>query len=155
MKDLKNGLGAAIPVVLALLLGQMATFPNLVPWYVGLVKPSFNPPNWIFGPVWIALYILMIMAAWRVLRLPHVEKSGALTAFYLQLALNAAWSWMFFAAHSPLLGVINIVPQFILVILTIAKFARIDQLSAYLLIPLALWVGLAVILNISIWWLNP
>ena len=155
MKALRNGLGAVVPAVLALLLGQAATFPNLVPWYAGLVKPSFNPPNWIFGPVWIALYILMILAAWRVLRLPHGEKSGALTAFYLQLALNAAWSWMFFAAHSPLLGVINIVPQFTLVLLTIAKFSRIDRLSACLLIPLAFWVGFAAILNIFIWWMNP
>jgi translocator protein len=154
MKDLKNGLVAALPVFFAWVLGQLATFPNLVPWYVGLVKPSYNPPNWIFGPVWIALYILMIVAAWRVLRLPHVEKSGALTAFYLQLALNAAWSWMFFAAHSPLLGLINIIPQFALVLLTIAKFSRIDRLSGFVLVPLALWVGFAAILNISIWWLN-
>lgn len=145
---------SALPVVLAWVLGALATFPNLVPWYSSLVKPSFNPPNWIFGPVWAALYLLMIVATWRVLRAPGAAKSGALTAFYLQLALNAAWSWMFFAAHSPLLGVINIVPQFALVLLTIAKFATIDRLAAYLLVPLALWVGFAAILNISILELN-
>jgi translocator protein len=83
----------------ALIVGQLATFPNLAPWYAGLAKPSFNPPNWIFGPVWTVLYLLMAFAAWRVLRLPGRTSARrlALTLFFLQLALNVAWSFMFFS----------------------------------------------------------
>jgi benzodiazapine receptor len=102
---------AIIAVAIASAVGQLATYPNLAPWYAGLVKPSFNPPNWVFAPVWTTLYVLMAFAVWRILRLPEAsaERRFALTLFFLQLALNAAWSWMFFGAHNPLLGAINIV----------------------------------------------
>lgn len=85
-------------------LGQLATYPNLIPWYAGLIKPSFNPPNWVFGPVWTALYALMAFAAWRILRLPLASAARRLAVclFFIQLALNAAWSWMFFGANNPL-----------------------------------------------------
>src|SRR3954469_23252665 len=85
-------------VVAASLVGQMATYPNLAPWYAGLTKPSFNPPNWIFGPVWTTLYVLMAFAVWRILRLPQTSapRRWAISLFFFQLALNAAWSWMFF-----------------------------------------------------------
>ena len=75
---------AVLPVVTVLILGQLATYPNLTPWYASLAKPSFNPPNWIFGPVWSTLYVLMIIAAWRVLRLPDVTSGRrlALTLFF-------------------------------------------------------------------------
>src|SRR6185369_3013360 len=91
--------------------GQIATFPNLVPWYAGLIKPSFNPPNWIFAPVWTTLYALMAFALWRILRAPGewtTSRRSAVVAFVLLLLLNAMWSWLFFWAHSPLLGLINI-----------------------------------------------
>ncbi|MGA9438764.1 MAG: TspO/MBR family protein [Pseudolabrys sp.] len=96
------------------ILGQIATYPNLAPWYAGLVKPSFNPPNWIFAPVWTTLYALMAFALWRILRVrmpSGMHRRYMVGLFFLLLALNAAWSWMFFWAHSPLLGLINIVPQ--------------------------------------------
>jgi tryptophan-rich sensory protein len=91
---------AVIPVIAASIIGQIATYPNLTPWYAGLVKPSFNPPNWIFAPVWTALYVLMAFSVWRVLRLRRNTPARrlGLTLFFVQLALNAAWSWMFFAA---------------------------------------------------------
>jgi tryptophan-rich sensory protein len=146
---------AVVPVVAALALGQLATFANL-PWYAGLTKPSFNPPNWIFGPVWIALYGLMAFAAWRIMRLPRVVygRHLAISLFFIQLTLNAAWSWMFFGAHSPLLGAVNIVPQFLMVIATAVVFYRLDRPAGWCLIPLVAWVGFASILNVSIWRLN-
>lgn len=142
-------------VVAASLLGQFATFPNLAGWYAGLAKPSYNPPNCIFGPVWTTLYTLMVFAAFRIGRLaPSPLRRAALGLFYTQLAFNAAWSWMFFAAHSPLLGLVNIVSQLLLVIATIIAFARLDRWAALATVPLGLWVGFATLLNAAIWHLN-
>lgn len=145
---------AVLPVLAASIAGQLATSPNLA-WYAELAKPSFNPPNWIFAPVWSALYLLMAFAVWRVARQPSSRaRTVALTLFFLQLALNAAWSWMFFAAHSPLLGLVNIVPQFLLAVATAIAFARVDRFAALALVPLAAWVGYASLLNAAVWSLN-
>lgn len=143
-------------VAAASVLGQIATYPNIATWYAGLAKPSFSPPNWLFAPVWITLYALMAFALWRVLRLPAGTpgRSRALTLFFLQLALNAAWSWMFFAAHSPLLGLINIVPQLLVILGTIAAFWRVDRVAALCLVPLAVWVGFASAVNGAVWGMN-
>jgi benzodiazapine receptor len=140
----------------ALIVGQLATFPNLVPWYAGLAKPSFNPPNWIFAPVWTILYLLMAFAVWRVLRLPERcwARHLALTLFFLQLALNAAWSVMFFGAHSPFLGTLNIIPQWILIVGTTAIFYQLDRIAAWCLQPLVVWVAFAAVLNFTILKLN-
>jgi tryptophan-rich sensory protein len=149
---------AALPViavVAASALGQVATFPNLAPWFAGLIKPGFNPPNWLFGPVWTALYALMAFAAWRILRLsPSPARRNALILFWTQLALNAAWTWLFFAAHSPLLGIVDILPQLLLIIATMVAFGRLDKLAGWCLAPLAVWVAYASALNGAIWWLN-
>ena len=147
---------AVVPVVLASLLGQLATGPNLAPWYANLAKPGFNPPNWIFAPVWTSLYVLMIVAAWRILRLPAdmPRRRLGLALFFLQLALNAAWSWMFFGAHSPLLGMINIIPQLILIVATAVAFRRLDKVAALCLVPLIAWVSFASALNFAILRLN-
>lgn len=142
-------------VAAASVLGQIATFPNLTPWYASLAKPPFSPPNGVFGPVWTALYVLMAFAAFRIHRLaPSANQRRALTLFYGQLAMNAAWSWMFFAAHSPLLGLINVVPQLILVIATAIAFFRLDRIAGFAMAPLSLWVAFATLLNASVWWLN-
>ena len=154
-RDLGAAAVAIAAVVAVSLAGQAATYPNLA-WYAGLAKPAFNPPNWVFAPVWSALYALMAFALWRVLRLgpPAPARRTALALFFLQLALNAAWSWMFFAAHSPLLGLVNVVPQWLIVAATIFAFARLDRLAAWCLAPLALWLGYATALNAALWWLN-
>jgi len=143
-------------VVTALALGQLATFPNLTPWYASLQKPAFNPPNEIFGPVWTALYALMALALWRILRLPAATpmRTLAIVAFLVQLALNAAWSFLFFAAHNPLLGLFDIVPQLAAILVAIAAIWRVDRLAAVCLVPLALWVAFASLLNFEIWRLN-
>lgn len=148
-------LAAVLPIVAAAGAGQLATMPNLSPWYEGLQKPGFNPPNWIFGPVWTILYVLMGVAVWRIFQAPESQlRTIALTAFFVQLTLNAAWSWLFFARHSPLAGLIEIVPQWLSIVATIVLFARLDVIAALCLTPLALWVGFATLLNFAIWRLN-
>jgi tryptophan-rich sensory protein len=143
-------------VLAAALIGQFATFPNLQSWYAQLAKPSFNPPNWIFGPVWTLLFALMALSLWRVLRdkRPWADKRAAVGAFYLQLALNALWPVIFFAWHSPIGGLIDIVPQWLAVVATIWLAGRIDRLAGVCLVPLAAWVGFAGVLNFAIWQLN-
>ncbi|AMN45144.1 TspO/MBR family protein [Rhodoplanes sp. Z2-YC6860] len=136
-------------------IGQIATYPNLAPWYAGLTKPAFNPPNWVFAPIWTALYLLMAFAVWRILRSPDSPtRRIALILFFTQLVLNAAWSWMFFGAHSPLLGLIDIVPQLAAIFATIVAFYRLDRLAACCIVPVAAWVGFALVLNVSVWVLN-
>ena len=154
-RDIGFGAIAISAVIIVSMGGQLATYPNLAPWYAGLVKPSFNPPNWVFAPAWTVLYLLVAFAAWRVLRLPpSLARRSALLLFAIQLALNAAWSWMFFAAHSPLLGLVNIIPQWLVIVATIVAFRRLDHVAACCLVPLAGWVAYACILNAALWWLN-
>lgn len=147
---------AIVPVVAASLIGQWATYPNLAPWYAGLSKPWFNPPNWIFAPVWTSLYLLMAYAVWRILtvRGNDAEQRTALMLFFLQLALNALWSWLFFGLNNPLAGLLNIVPQLLVILATIDRFRRLDRLAALCLAPLAAWVAFASVLNFEIWRLN-
>lgn len=119
---------AIVPFIAAFLVGQWATYPNLVPWYATLAKPAFNPPNWIFAPVWTVLYGLMALAVWRLLKADRawVEKRTALALFFSQLLLNALWSVLFFGFHSPLGGLLNIVPQWTLIVLSAAAY-RLDS----------------------------
>ena len=155
-REIRLALLAVTPVAATSILGQFATYPNLEPWYANLAKPSFNPPNWVFAPVWTSLYLLMAFALWRILRLAASrERSRALALFIAMLVMNAAWSWMFFAAQSPLLGLLNIVPQLILIAFVIAAFVRLEKLAGLVLVPLIGWVAFAGILNLSIWRLNP
>lgn len=145
-------IGAAVATSVA---GQIATYPNLAPWYAGLAKPSFNPPNWVFAPVWTSLYVLIAFSLWRILRLPSSKpRQRAIALFIVMLLLNAAWSWMFFAAHSPALGFVNIIPQLAIIIATIFACSRVDKLAAWCLVPLAAWVAFAAVLNFSIFQLN-
>jgi benzodiazapine receptor len=157
MRKLGFAVVAVVLVAAVSISGQLATFPNLSPWYAGLAKPAFNPPNWVFGPVWTALYALMAYSVWRILLLPRqtTGRGLALGLFVLQLAMNAAWSWMFFGARSVGLGLINIGPQLIVVLATIVAFHRLDRLAAWCLVPLAAWVGFASLLNFALWRLNP
>jgi tryptophan-rich sensory protein len=156
MPPLRRALTAIVPVVLAAVLGNLATSPNIPTWYAGLTKPGFTPPNWVFGPVWTILYIMMAAAAWRVLSLSSGRpgRTAALAAFFVQLALNAAWSFAFFAAHSPLAGLIVIGALIAAIAWTIRAFWPIDRTAAWLLVPYAAWVAYAAALNFSIWRLN-
>ena len=157
---LARDLGFAVVATLALaataLIGQAATYPNLTPWYAGLSKPPFNPPNWVFAPAWTTLYLLMALALWRILCRPPATpgRTAALIACAAVLVLNAAWSWMFFGAHSPLLGLVDIGPQLVVILATIRLFHRLDRFAGWCLVPLAAWVAFAGVLNLAIWWLN-
>lgn len=147
---------SAGPILLAAFLGNAATIPNIAPWYESLAKPPLTPPNWVFGPAWTTLFILMGVAFYRVLRLaPQTPgRSRAIWLFAIQLVFNAGWSFAFFAAHSPALGLAVILPFEALILATIAAFARLDRIAAYCLVPYALWVAFATYLNAGTWALN-
>jgi benzodiazapine receptor len=154
---LLRALAAVVPVAAAAILGSAATLPNIPTWYASLAKPSFTPPNGAFSPVWTILYALMAYAAWRLLSLPQgtAGRAGALTAFFVQLALNAAWSWAFFWMRSPWAGLLVILPLLLMILVTIRRFWPLDRLAAALLVPYAVWVAFATVLNAAIWRLNP
>lgn len=144
---------AVLPVVIASAIGSGVTVPQIPGWYAGLVKPPFNPPNWIFAPVWTTLFAMMAYAVFRILRQP-LENRRALAAYHIQLGLNLLWSCVFFGLNSPLGGVLVILPLLALILVTISAFSRIDRISAWLLWPYAAWVSFATLLTVSIWWLN-
>ncbi|MGJ0391313.1 MAG: TspO/MBR family protein [Methylocystis sp.] len=143
-------------VFLAAMLGSAAAARNISPWYESLAKPPLTPPNWVFGPVWTFLYILMAIALYRVLR-SHRAAPGrglAILLFALQLALNAGWSILFFGAQSPTLGLVVIVALEASLLATIYAFWRVDRMASFCLLPYALWVAFATYLNAGIWALN-
>ena len=146
---------AAAPVLAAALLGNFATTPN-IPWYDTLAKPPLTPPNWVFGPAWTTLYVLMAYAFYRILRLEPATpgRRAAIFIFLLQLVLNAAWSFAFFFAHSPPLGLVVVMPMEVLVIATIVLFFRLDRLAGYALTPTAFWIAFATYLNAGIFLLS-
>jgi len=149
-------LGAIALCQLAGIIGAFATMPNIPTWYASLNKPFFNPPNWIFAPVWTILYALMGIALYFVWSngLERKEVKDGVMLFGAQLALNASWSFLFFGMQSPLLGLICIVPLWMLIVLTIRKFYSVSKTSAYLMVPYLLWGTFATLLNLSIWLLN-
>jgi tryptophan-rich sensory protein len=124
-------------------------------WYAALDKPSFNPPAWLFAPVWTLLYAAMGGAARRIWRLPvSVERTWALRKFAVQLALNAAWTPVFFGAHSLGGGVLVIVSMLFAIAVTIQGFHPLDKLAAWLLAPYLAWVSFATLLNVALLALN-
>ncbi len=125
-------------------------------WYLTIQKPSFTPPNWVFGPVWIVLYLLMGIAAFLVWQkgLGHRAVRIALIWFLVQLALNAAWSPVFFGLHRIGLALLVIVLLWVAIAVTVHRFFRISPPAGWLLMPYLFWVSFAVILNASIWSLN-
>lgn len=123
-------------------------------WYADLAKPTFQPPASLFGPVWTVLYALMAVAAWRVWRKGGRGARGALRLFALQLALNAAWSPLFFGAHAIGLALADLVLLVLAVAATLLAFARVDRAAAALLVPYLAWVSFAAVLNASILALN-
>jgi translocator protein len=131
---------------------SFATMQSVVEWYPTLNKPSWTPPNWLFAPVWTVLYIMMAVAAWLVWRAGDAKT--ALILFAGQLLLNLAWSFLFFGARSPGLGLIDISLMWIAIAVTIFAFAMRSGLAAFLMVPYLCWVSLATALNASIYMLN-
>jgi translocator protein len=133
-------------------IGSLATTRNIPTWYASLAKPSWNPPNWIFGPVWSCLYLSMAVAAWLVWRKGNAALPLAL--FAVQLTLNAVWSWLFFGMHSPRLGFVDIVLLWLAIAATTIVFWRRSLLAGLLFLPYWAWISFAAALNCAIWRLN-
>lgn len=135
-------------------LGSWFTQPALVPWYAGLAKPSWTPPNSAFAPAWTILFALMAVAAWLVWRQAGLA-SIPLKLFAIQLTLNVVWSGLFFGLKSPAAALIEIVLLWLAILATALAFRRANRLAGWLLVPYLAWVAYAVALNFAIWRLNP
>lgn len=136
-------------------LGAIATTPEIDGWYKTITKPSWNPPDWIFGPVWTTLYVMMAVAAWLVWR-PAGFQAAAIpsTLFILQLALNIAWSWIFFGLNRPGWAFTEIILLWTAILATLITFWRRSRWAGALLVPYLAWVSFASVLNFTIWRLN-
>lgn len=136
-------------------IGGVVTATSVDTWYATIAKPSFNPPNWIFGPVWTALYIAIAFAGWRVWRLGGFAANRlALILWGLQLAVNLAWSFLFFGAKEIGIAFAEILVLFSLVLVTGCFLWRADRVAGLLFLPYAAWVAFASLLNGAIWRLN-
>ena len=148
-------IAVAAPIVIGGLSG-FATARGVSTWYPTLVKPSFNPPAWVFGPVWTALYFMMGVAAFIVWR-QGIGADGvrvALVVFVVQLALNGLWSILFFGMQSPGWALVEIVVLWLAIGVTIRLFWVVVPTAGALLLPYMAWVSFATVLNASLWWLN-
>jgi tryptophan-rich sensory protein len=148
---------ASIAIALAAgALGNLFTASAIPTWYAALNKPSFNPPSWLFAPVWGILYILMGVSLYLIWKRGTKTKKvrDAIYVFGVQLFLNAIWSPIFFGAKSIFFALIVIILMWVYIIRTIGAFIRVDRTAGYLLYPYLVWVSFATILNFSIWILN-
>lgn len=150
------GLAASITICFgAAGTGSILTAPSIGGWYATLLKPAWTPPNWLFGPVWSALYLAMAVAAWLAWRRAGFSGAGgALTLFAAQLVMNVCWSAIFFRAHRPGLAFVEIVVLWLLILSTAVAFRPLSRAAAWLLAPYLIWVAFAAALNFSIWRLN-
>ena len=141
---------------LAGIIGSLFTAPSIPLWYANINKPSFNPPSWVFAPVWTTLYLLMGIALFLVWRkgLKRKDLKIAFAVFIFQLILNTLWSILFFGLKSPFVAFIEIVLLWISILISIILFFRISKVAGALLIPYLLWVSFASVLNFAIWRLN-
>lgn len=148
-----------ISILIPLLVGITAGFfttEGVNGWYAAAAKPSFNPPNWIFAPVWTTLYILMGIALYLVWK-PAADKTlkqTAITLFVVQLILNFFWSFIFFSLQQTGWALVEIMVMWMAILLTIFWFAKISKKAAWLLVPYVCWVSFATVLNFYIWKLN-
>jgi len=149
-----------VKVIISILICQMAGFigsiftsPSIQTWYVGLQKPAFAPPNWVFAPAWISLFTLMGISLYLVWNKKKNIKTP-LVLFSVQLVLNMMWSFLFFGLKSPFYALVEIIILWIAILLTIISFYKVSKRAGILLLPYILWVSFATILNYYIWLLN-
>jgi tryptophan-rich sensory protein len=141
---------------LAAVVGSVFTIPAITTWYSSLNKPFFTPPDWLFGPAWTVLYILMAIALYLVWKEPKSKQRDSAIALYAgQLIVNVLWSVGFFGFHNILLGVVLIVLMLVLILLTTYEFYKISKPAAYAMVPYILWVSFATCLNAAVYLLNP
>jgi tryptophan-rich sensory protein len=138
------------------IIGSIFTISAIPTWYVGLTKPSFSPPNWLFGPVWMTLYTLMGIALYLVSRKKDQDKKRqwASRFFLIHLFFNASWSILFFGLKNPFLGLLDIAFLWLMIVVLTVKFWQIEKAAGILLVPYLLWVSFASLLNFFIWRLN-
>lgn len=134
--------------------GALFTLTSLGSWYQTLQKPAFNPPGWLFGPVWTILYLLMGIACFLIWKSDHPQKRNLLTLYFVQLGLNSLWSPAFFGMQSPFFGLLVIIPLLFLIVVCVTKFKQVSPWATRLMVPYLIWVIFATVLNASIWWLN-
>ena len=140
---------------LAGFIGSFFTAPAIPDWYASLEKPSFNPPNWLFSPVWIFLFVLMGITLYILWQKEEKRESRiALIFFFIQLGLNILWSVLFFGLKSPMLAFVEIILLWIFILLTMIKASKVSRAAAFLLLPYILWVSFAAVLNFYLWQLN-
>jgi translocator protein len=154
--DIFSVIGAILLCEAAGGIGSIAMVSSLPDWYTTLNKPPFNPPGWVFGPVWTALSALMGVAAWMVWNkgIDNQAVRTGLILFAVQLVLNMLWSFVFFYFKQPGWAFVEIVALWIAILLTMVWFFRVSTTAGILLIPYILWVSFASVLNFSLWWLN-
>lgn len=147
-------LGSILLCLLTGFLGSFATFQNIPTWYATLNQPSFTPPDWIFGPVWTALYIMMGVALYLVSLKKGPEARRAVIFFIAHLAVNAAWSFVFFGFHQIGAALAVIVLLWVMIAVSMGLFWKLDKRAAYLLLPYLAWVSFATVLNATFFSLN-
>ncbi|WP_339613469.1 TspO/MBR family protein [uncultured Rubinisphaera sp.] len=136
-------------------LGAIATTPEIEGWYKMIAKPSWNPPGWIFGPVWTTLYIMMAIAVWLVWKQAGFKAAKLpLNSFGVQLLLNVAWSWIFFGMHRPGWAFAEIIVLWLAILATTILFFKKSKIAGGLMVPYLAWVSFASVLNFTIWRLN-
>ncbi len=155
MNKFRLGISIILPL-LAGLIGSFFVMPVIDLWYKELAKPSFNPPDWIFGPVWTFLYILMGIALYFVWQSDTEKKKKkiAITFFAIQLGLNSLWSILFFGLRRPEAALIEIFILWLAILINLILFRKIKKFAGWLLLPYIIWVSFAAVLNFSIWQLN-
>jgi benzodiazapine receptor len=153
-----SGIALAAYIVTCEAVGAISgwlTATEITGWNATLRKPAFNPPDWVFAPVWTSLYALMAIAAWLVWRKPDAAaRTAGLKLFWLQLALNFLWSMVFFRGHALLAAGIEILLLLAAIAAATALFGRISRMAAWLMTPYLLWVAFAAVLTWAIWRLN-
>lgn len=139
------------------IIGSIFTAPSVKSsWYINLNKPSFQPPNWIFGPVWVVLFLLMGVSLYLIWNSKDLDSRRlvALGIFAVQLVLNILWSYFFFHLKNPLAAFIEIIVLWLAILITLIIFFRLQKVAGLLLAPYLVWVAFAAVLNFSIWTLN-
>jgi benzodiazapine receptor len=155
---LQQILGLAVLVLVCFAaagLGGLVTTPRIPTWYADLAKPTWTPPDWIFGPVWTLLYLMMAFSAWLVWRQAGFAGTKLpLALFAIQLVLNSLWSVLFFGLHSPGAAAVEIILLWAAILVTLLAFWKRSNLAGALLTPYWAWVSFAAVLNVTIWWMN-
>jgi tryptophan-rich sensory protein len=156
MADWKKGGISFGLVILAALIGGLVTSSSVTTWFNTLVRPSWAPPNWIIGPIWNVLFVLMAIAFYIIWTQPDGPlKKRAMNLYLIQLGLNVVWSCSFFGLQSLLTGAIAIIVLWVFILLTIVSFRKVNRTAAWLMLPYIIWVTIAASVNFGFLALNP